>query len=169
MHSLSIYYVLVRLLVNRGTRREERQLLASCSSAFQKPQASGRLLAASAQQFALTEWRAPGVCTCLWVGVASALVLHGSSALFPPPSLHGAPGGITGRLVSLGYKAHRRGCLSSAAPDFGLSDGGVSHPLLPGNFRSPKEGFTVWRRLRIIITLNLVISVSQPWTGGFQT
>lgn len=49
MHSLSVYYVLVRLLVKDSTKREEEQLLMSCSRTVQKPQPSPRLLASSAE------------------------------------------------------------------------------------------------------------------------
>lgn len=50
-------YVPVRRLVNHGGRRAGQQLLASCSRTIQEPQTSGRLLASSAEQFALTERR----------------------------------------------------------------------------------------------------------------
>lgn len=49
VHSLSIYYVLVRLLVNDGIRREELQLLTSCLRMVQKPQMSRPLHASSAE------------------------------------------------------------------------------------------------------------------------
>ncbi|XP_032466532.1 N(G),N(G)-dimethylarginine dimethylaminohydrolase 1 isoform X1 [Phocoena sinus] len=49
VHSLSIYYVLVRLLVNDSLRQEEQQLLKSCSKKVQKPQMSHRLLPSSAE------------------------------------------------------------------------------------------------------------------------
>lgn len=101
------------------------------------------------------------MCKYLWVSVASgansAWLFCSLSSLSP---YAGAPRGNNGSLVSLGCKARRRDRLSSAAPGFGLSNGDVSRPLLPGNFRSPKEGFTVWRQLRIIITLNLATPVS---------
>ena len=49
MHSLSIYCVLVRLLVNDGIGPEEQQLLTSGFRTVQKPQTSRRLLAFFAQ------------------------------------------------------------------------------------------------------------------------
>lgn len=49
VHSLSIYYVLVRLLVNDGIGPEELQLLTSRVRTVQKPQTSRRLLASFAE------------------------------------------------------------------------------------------------------------------------
>lgn len=49
MHSLSIYYVLVCLLVNDSIRGEELQLLMSCLRMVQKPQMSCRLFASSTE------------------------------------------------------------------------------------------------------------------------
>lgn len=126
-----------------GIWGEEQQLFMSCSRTIQKPQTSCRLLASSADQFALTEWRRRvqmfmGRC-CFGANCAWRFCSISSFPIRVPYR------GITGRLVSLGYKARRRGCLSSAAPGFGLSDEDISHALLPGNFRSPNEGFTVWR------------------------
>lgn len=85
--------------------------------------------------------------------------------LFSPHT--GAPRGNNGPTCFLGLQSGKRGCLSSVAPGFALRNRDVSHPLLPGNFRLPNEGFTVWRQLRIIIALNLATPVS--WTTGFQT
>lgn len=85
------------------------------------------------------------MCKCLWVSVVlsanSAWLFCSISSFFFPHT--GAPRGNNGPTCFLGLQSGRRGCLSSAAPGFGLSNGDVSHPLLPGNFRSPKEGVTV--------------------------
>lgn len=102
-------------------RRQARGTAASrvLLQDHQTPQTPGRLLAASADRFALT--KGGDVCKCLCVGVAPVLMLHGSLALFLRPSPQGCPvppplREIRGRLVLLGYKARRRSCLSSAAP-----------------------------------------------------
>ena len=81
-------------------------------------------------------------------------------SFLPHPPSPGAPRVNNGPSCFLGLQGTEKGLIVFSAPGFGLSDGNVSRPLMPGNFRSPKEGFTVWRQLRIIITLNLATPVS---------
>lgn len=69
------------------------------------------------------------------------LILHGSLALLPRSLPVRVPhDAIPSRLVSLGWKAQRRGCLSSAAPGFVLNDGDISQHCCQAIWSHQKTG-----------------------------